>query len=143
MTTTIGPLTNVPVPGDPIRSNWAQSISTWNNYLRAGLLQLASGGAIYTVAGQSTTSRPWTVGGTLVATTSASGVLSLPLGFNTNGGIQSWSAQSGDSAAWNGYATRGATVNSNSVGIVCYNHDGTARASVSVRVDYQIQGWDN
>lgn len=29
MTTTIGPFTNVPTPGDPIKSDWSQTISTY------------------------------------------------------------------------------------------------------------------
>lgn len=49
MTTTIGPLTNVPVPGDPIDADWAQDVSqlavdvdTYSKTLPLGILARAN-----------------------------------------------------------------------------------------------------
>lgn len=39
---TIGPFTNVPAPGSPIRSDWPQSISNFVNTLPAGVLNRAN-----------------------------------------------------------------------------------------------------
>ena len=136
---TIGPFTNVPAPGSPIRSDWPQSISDFVNKLRGDALV---GTASLVVAPITASSRPWQVAGTYAATTTAGGAFTIPFGFTTNGGVLGWTASSGDGAAWLGFAVR-SSITASGLTIAVLSHDGSFRVNAAIRADFVITGWNN
>lgn len=78
MPITIGPFDNVPAPGDPIRSPWAQEISQYAYDLNVPIQNATPSGKFYTAPLWS--GRLMIVGGYGAFSTDAAGVTTIPYG---------------------------------------------------------------